>query len=127
MPEQYDLRRLERDLGEEPRRAVRKARDAVADLAPVVRDSWRSRMRARSRYGHIPHLPKAITADRVLMDMEGPEVEIGVDKIRTQGPLGNLLEFGSRNNKPHQDGYKALQAAEAPFVERIERIARGFL
>ena len=127
MREQYDLRRLERDLGDEPKRVLRKARAAVADIAPMIRDSWRSRMRARSRYGHIPHLPKAITTDRVVSDMVGPEVEIGVDKLKLQGPVGNLLEFGSRNNKPHQDGYKALRAAEEPFVTKIETIAKGFL
>ena len=100
MPEQHDLRRLERDLGEEPRRAVRKAREAVAELAPVVRDSWRTRMRARSRYGHIPHLPKAITADRVLMDMEGPEAEIGVDKLRTQYLVNRLVPASDTSCKP---------------------------
>lgn len=123
---QWDLTRLIRDLDREPPRATAKARAAVAEEAPVVRESWRTRMRARSQYGHIPYLPKAITVS-MLREPDGPAAEIGPDKMRTQGPLGNLLEFGSRNNRPHMDGYRALQGREDSLANRIEIIARGLL
>lgn len=126
MPSQHDLRRLEKELGYEPIRAVRKAREAVQDEAPIVRDSWRMRQRARSQYGHIPYLPKSITYS-MLGEPDGPAAEIGPDKRRPQGPLGNLLEFGSRNNDPHKDGYRALQGREDSLERRIEIITKGFL
>lgn len=124
MAKQYDLLRLERDFGLEPARATLKAREAVSSEAPIVRDSWRSYMRARSQYGHIPYLPKAITHT---INRGEISVEVGPDKQRTQGPLGNLLEFGSRNNRPHRDGYRALLEREIPFTEKIARIAKGLL
>lgn len=125
MARQYDLARLIRDLDREPPRALRKAREAVAEEAPVVRESWRARMRARSQYGHIPYLPSAITV--TIRGGLDPEAEIGPDKLRTQGPLGNLLEFGSKNNRPHKDGYRALQGREDSLAARIETIAKGLL
>lgn len=122
---QHDLDRLIRDLDGEKTRAPRKAREAIATEAPIVREDWRARMRARSHYGHIPYLPSAITVS--FQGDLAPEAEIGPDKQRTQGPLGNLLEFGSRNNRPHKDGYRALQGRENSLAARIETIARGLL
>ena len=126
MARQWDLERLERDLKRERSRVLRRSREAVAETATEVRDTWRSRMRARSHHGHIPYLPNAITSTVSAGD-HGPEAEVGPDKSRRQGPLGNLLEFGSRNNKPHRDGYTALREREEAFVERIDQIARGAL
>lgn len=126
MPRQYDLERLERDLDEEQTRVPRKALDAVTAEANVVRDNWRTYMRARSKHGHIPYLPGAITHS-VTPGGTGPEAEVGPDKTLTQGPLGNLLEFGSRNNRPHEDGYRAVREREVPFEARVDQIARGFL
>lgn len=126
MAKQHDLLRLENDFRREYTRVPRKAREAVAAEATIVRDSWRVYMRARSQYGHIPWLPKAIT-HTVRTDADGPAAEIGPDKRKKQGPLGNLLEFGSRNNKPHRDGYRALREREAPLETRIQIIAKGLL
>ena len=123
---QYDLIRLENDLRAEYTRVPRKTREAVKAQADVVRDMWRVKMKARSQYGHIPWLPSAITHS-MLREPDGPAAEIGPDKRKTQGPLGNLLEFGSRNNKPHRDGYASVQAAEVPFEARVDLIAKGFL
>ena len=52
----------------------------------------------------------------------GLEAEIGPDKSRPQGALGNLLEFGSENNPPHNDGGRALQAEEPRFLEHLGKI-----
>lgn len=121
----YDLQRLERDL----RRGAQvqePARKIVRETAAEVQASWRLRQRARSQFGHIPHLPKSITAT-VKGGRREPEAEIGPDKTKKQGPLGNLLEFGSRNNRPHNDGRDALAAHEELFVERIAHLAERLL
>jgi hypothetical protein len=51
------------------------------------------------------HLPGSIRA------------EVGPDKGRRQGALGNLLEFGSAHNAPRPGGLPAL-SAEAPRMEK---------
>ena len=55
--------------------------------------------------------------DSISYDMRGLEVEVGPDKGKTQGPLGNLLEYGSSHNPPHWDGQRALDD-EAPKFEK---------
>lgn len=57
---------------------------------------------AQRRWGgmaHAPALPAAVSYD-VIPGFGGVSVEVGPDKSRRQGPLGNLLEFGSMNNAP---------------------------
>ena len=54
---------------------------------------------------------------KINFDMLGTtDAEIGYDK-GGQGNLGNLLEFGSVNNEPHDDLGMAVEA-EAPNVEK---------
>lgn len=98
--------------------------DAAADradeeLRPVVRkgltnikNSWRA---GWAGFKHAPALPAAVTFDEDEQDgaLGG---EVGPDKSRRQGALGNLLEFGSQNNAPHPAGQKALDE-EAPRFE----------
>jgi hypothetical protein len=45
------------------------------------------------------------------------EAEVGPDKSKPQGALGNLIEFGSVNSPPHSDGLRALRT-EAPNLEK---------
>ena len=47
--------------------------------------------------------------------------EIGPDKGRAQGALGNLIEYGSVNNPPQGIMHGALQANEADFEKGIEK------
>ena len=44
------------------------------------------------------------------------EAEVGPDKSKRQGALGNILEFGSPHSAPHNDGGRALRD-EAPKFE----------
>ena len=67
---------------------------------------------------HAPQYPASINYDLSLGAALVGRVEavIGPDKSKPQGPLGNLLEFGSANSPPHNDGGRALRA-EAPAFE----------
>lgn len=49
-------------------------------------------------------------------------VEIGPDKGRTQGPLGNLLEYGSVNNGPSHDGARALEDEAPRTAEYLAKV-----
>ena len=47
--------------------------------------------------------------------------EIGPDKGRAQGALGNLIEFGSVNNPPQGIMHGALKENEADFAKGVDR------
>lgn len=111
-----DLTRLHADLGRVPGRVVPATAAVVAKGASnIVRDA--RRFAAGNR--HAPLFPRSITFD---MSPRGftrgaIEAEIGPDKNLPQGALGNLLEFGSKNNAPHPSLLPAA-ALEAPRTER---------
>ncbi len=49
--------------------------------------------------------------------------EIGPDKDRPQGPLGNILEFGTSNNPPHPHLGPSLDAEAQPFTDHVQQVA----
>ena len=56
----------------------------------------------------------------------GPDLfaaTIGPDKAVPQGALGNLLEYGSVHNPPHNDGGRALDAELPRFNAQMELLA----
>ncbi|MGA5635078.1 hypothetical protein [Streptomyces lydicamycinicus] len=99
----------------------RSAADAAQQMVRVVtrgalnvKRGWADNAAASSGR-HAPHYPRAISYD-VHPIPGGAFAEIGPDKSRVQGALGNLLEFGSVHNPPHNDGGRALQAEDPRFV-----------
>lgn len=69
--------------------------------------------------------PKHARLAAAAISYDNPEVtpyrvsaEIGYDKDKPQGSLGNLLEYGSRNNPAHRDLGRALDK-EAPGFEKF--------
>lgn len=108
-----EVRKLAADLGAIPAQVHPEVRQIVSKGALNIKQDWAKRWTGLS---HVPHLPGSVNYD--LKDSPaGVEAEIGPDKGRRQGPLGNLLEFGSINNAPHPGGGPAL-AAEAPKFEK---------
>ena len=87
------------------------ARAVVERGALNVKQKWAENARGSAGV-HAPHYP-----DSISYDMRGLDVEVGPDKGAAQGPLGNLLEYGSSKNPPHWDGQRALDD-EAPRFER---------
>lgn len=69
----------------------------------------------------IPHYPKSITYDT---KVSGTIVsaEIGPDKDKLQGPLGNLLEYGSIHNVAYPHLNPSLDAEEERFVKALEDV-----
>lgn len=101
---------LERNLGE----AEAEMAAIVARGALNVKNNWRSNAIATAGR-HARRYPYSIGYD-VTPIPGGAQAEVGPDKGRIQGSLGNLLEYGSSKNAPHNDGGRAL-LAEAPRFE----------
>ena len=108
-----DVDKLAADLGRIPGRMV-------APMVAAVTKSSHSVQRAMkadaSGIGHAPHFPNSIT-DEVKVKVGLIEAEIGPDKGRTQGALGNILYFGTSKNGPVLNINAPLEG-EAPKFEK---------
>lgn len=125
MIDDAELRNLVADLDRAQSRAVPEVRQVVAKGALNIKADWARRW---SGLAHAPAVGRSISYDQTTT-ATSVGAEIGPDKGRRQGALGNLLEFGSRNNAPIPGGLPAA-AAEAPRFERAladlgERLASG--
>lgn len=105
-------------------------RGVAPSLAPIVKkaaqnikDDWASRA---SGIGHAPHYPRSISYDFVGW-ARGARAEIGPDKSRTQGALGNILEYGTSKNPPRPDGAAALEAEQPKFEKALAEAAADAL
>lgn len=91
------------------------ARDVAAGARRVQLD-WR---RHWSGYAHARALPAAVTFD-TFHALRGPAAEVGPDKRRRQGALGNLFEYGSVKNAPIPGGAPAAAAEEPRLAKALE-------
>lgn len=89
---------------------------AVKVTSQKVRDDARSRIRGHK---YLPAYPYSITYD-VKVTAEGVEGEIGPDKGKAQGPLGNIIEYGTSKNAPIPHLGPALDANADDLVTGIE-------
>lgn len=112
MIEDLEIRKLAADLIAAGAGAGAKAKGVVTKGALNVKNEARALIR-----GHptARAYPSSITYD---VEIEGKTVvaEIGPDKTKNQGPLGNILEFGTSNNAPLPHLGPALEH-EAPRFE----------
>lgn len=94
------------DLAGSVKKVRKNARTATAVTARKVQLDARRYVRG---FRHLPQYPASITYSVRLTEI-GVEAEIGPDKDRAQGPLGNLIEYGSINNPPTPHLGPALEA-----------------
>lgn len=124
-----DFSKLSADIGKAPSTSGKTLRQAIEVTARNVRDTAREKA---SGLDHAPAFPYSITYDiganhSLLRETFGGggadtlTAEIGPDKNRTQGALGNLLEYGSVNNPPRGIMHGALQENEADFERGIDK------
>ncbi len=109
---EFDMREVTRLAARIPRAEV----GMVAPLAAVVtktatelRDDLREKAGGHARF---PYLPKAIT-----YDVRGLTAEIGPDKNRRGGAIGNIVYFGTVNNGPVLEHPAAALARARPGFE----------
>lgn len=75
---------------------------------------------------HAPSLPSAVSYDITTSGL-GVAAEIGPDKAKRQGALGNLLEYGSVNNAPIPALNPALDAEEPRYVAALANVVGDLL
>lgn len=95
-------------------------RRAVTDVTKLA--GQRVRDTARTFVPPSPHLP--YYAGSITHDVQAKgnlvEAEIGPDKNRTQGPLGNILEYGtSRHGPPRPHLGQALDLNQDPYEKAL--------
>lgn len=78
--------------------------------------------RRASGMAHAPAYPRSIDFD-MHFSLRGPTAEIGPNKSKRQGALGNLLEYGSVHNAPRPHMAPAGEAEEPRFAKAIEDLA----
>ncbi|MFD7609717.1 hypothetical protein [Streptomyces sp. NPDC059828] len=118
-----DVRRLERHLARVVPRAQRDAHSVLVRGALNIKNDWRANARATAG-SHGKHYPRSIGYDIWPFTRDVTVAVIGPDKGGPQGALGNLLEYGSVKNPPHNDGGRALAAELPRFEAQMELIAR---
>lgn len=104
----------------------REAAAVVARGALNIKNDWRAN--ARQSAGHHARLyPASIGYDPHALPGGGAGAVIGPDKDLPQGPLGNILEYGTARQAGHNDGGRALLAEEPRFLAQVERLGGELL
>lgn len=120
-----DLARLSVDLGKVPGKAMAAVEAVSAKAALNVKN--RMAMDAETFVGtHAPYFHRAISYDRKL-SIGSVEYEIGPDKQRRQGPLGNIFYFGTSQLPPVLSLLAPLEAEEPDYIKYLALAAAGAL
>ncbi len=104
-----DLRQLQRGG------FMRDVKQVVSRGCLQIKNDWKERWEG---HPHIPQLPRAISYDVVGRGL-AVYGEVGPDKNKPQGPLGNIIEFGTVHNSPIPGGVPALEEEEPKFVKAL--------
>ncbi len=113
-----DFERLARDLDRAVDVAPAEARKVVEKGSLNIKNDARRRIMGLA---HAPAYPYAITYDTRLT-ATGAWGQVGPDKDKRQGALGNILEYGTRKNPPHPHLAPAAEAEEPRFVRALENL-----
>lgn len=114
-----DITKLAADIAEAPREVRPNLRKALEVTSRNIKDAWASKVAGSPG---LEGLQGAVSYD-VLSDNSSVApitAEIGFDKSRRQGPLGNISEFGSVHHPPRGYGLAALQENAADFEKGID-------
>ena len=120
-----EVNQLAADLGEVPNTAGRFMRSAVEVSARNVKDEAARSVSGRKGLGHAA---RAIDYELKTLQAFGVslvDAEIGYNRSRGAGKLGNLIEFGApgsyNNLAPTSDLQKALDATQADFESGLSK------
>lgn len=97
--------------------------DVVSRGAYNIKRDWQQRW---SGLAHAPALPRAISYE-TRRSLAGISAEIGPDKGKAQGALGNLIEYGSVNNAPKPGGLPTLEAESPRYEKALGDLLGGLL
>lgn len=118
-----ELRRLAGDLGRASTEIVKVAEAETEKAAHNIKTTMADEARSDSS---TRHFADSISYDRATaLGFIG--YEIGPDKNRRQGALGNLLYFGSANNGPKLDVESGMRKEAPEYERRMADRAAGLL
>lgn len=121
--ERRDLDQWMITLGKAVSAGPDEAAKVVAKGALNIKNDARRRI---GRPAHAPAYASAITYDTYRW-FTGPAADIGPDKGRRQGALGNVLEFGTVNNAPIPHMIPAAEAESPRFEKAMGDLAARLL
>jgi len=119
-----ETRRLEADLTKIPGRVVRDVEAVTRRAAQNIKTGLAA---DAENDGHYPDFADAITYERKFSSLTSIDYEIGPDKDRRQGALGNILYFGTSKNAPVLSLDGPVQAEEPNFLRALRDAATGTL
>ena len=102
-----------------PGQTVAEVSKIVAKGARHVKNQMRDEAKSS---GHYKHFHRSIS-----YDIRGLEAEIGPDKTKVQGALGNILYFGTSKNGPVLNIQAPLDAEEPRFVRALSDVVEDIL
>lgn len=118
-----EFRELAADLGKASREAFTEAEKITKKAAQNIKTTMAEDAESSGTYRHFSG---SISYDRA-MSVGTIAYEIGPDKDRTQGALGNILYFGTSKNAPVLDVEVGLTKEAPEFERRIADMAGRLL
>jgi hypothetical protein len=118
-----EIDRLAIDLGDVGPLAGRFVAAATTVTARKVKDTWKDKLEGSST---LPALPYAVTYDTAVFQGFGVsqiQAEIGFDKDRNQGALGNVSEYGTPTVTGRGYGLASLDENKGDFEHGLELAA----
>lgn len=116
-----EVRELAFDLSTAPDRVLPEVKKSVSRGALNIKNDLAQDARSDGSYRHFH---RSISYDLV---RDGLEAEIGPDKTRVQGPLGNILYFGTSKNAPVLSLDGPLDREAPRFEAALRRIVGDIL
>lgn len=119
-----ELSQLAADLGQVGDKVGPNINTAITGTSLGIKKAWQEPLRGSKTLGG---LVPALSFDITTADLFGQSViksEIGFDKSKAQGPLGNISEYGSPTIAGRGYGLAALEANQADFVRGLEIATR---
>lgn len=113
------LKWLGADLGRVAGRTVPAVIAVVERGAVNVKKDWQGRWQGLA---HAPFLAASVSYD-MKVGVGRISAEIGPDKNKRQGALGNIVEFGTPKNAPHPGGGPALRVEAPKFAKALGKAA----
>lgn len=107
-----EIQTLAADLGDAPRDAGKRIRQATEISARNVKDAWAQKLTGENG---LPHAPRSITYDLIAQPGDAQSTisaEIGPETGRLQAPIVVVMEFGAPGNNTPPRGYGAGALAE---------------
>jgi hypothetical protein len=90
-------------------------RAVAAKGALNIKNAARASILAQTQHKYVKQYPNSITYDVTQSSGSFVSAEIGPDKGKPQGALGNILEFGSPGRPPLPHLVPAWEAEREPF------------